>query len=102
MRELDEKISELIESYIEDSYVKSVKGSDIGLDPRAGDDILISEQENWVAVRGDYSKRILEYYGGFEYVSADDKKVLGEYTFYFSESNRVRNALECFSEQEEV
>ena len=99
MRDLEKKISELIENYIEDSYVNSAKASDIGLDPRSGSDILISEQENWIAVRGDYSKRILEYYGGFEYVCSENKKVLGEYTFYFSDSDRVQGALEYYSDR---
>ena len=98
MWELERQVEELVMKYLEDSGAVYVGADLLGLDYRCGR-VHISVEEDFIAVNGRYS---IDYYGGFEYVSADDKKVLGEYTFYFSESNRVQNALECFSDQEEV
>jgi len=79
---------------IADDYVaelRRVRPEQLGLDPRAGYRMYADEEA--VAVRTD-DIRTLNYYGGFEYVDAHDIKVLGEYTFFMSNSNRVQECLD--------
>jgi len=87
-------VENAVNEYIDNSDSIFICSSEAGLDERCGE-ICISVSEGWIASR---SPGILEYYGGFEYVSSDFKERLGEYTFYSSESNRVRKHIEIFEE----
>ena len=93
MWELQDQIDNLIDQYLEDSDAVRVSAEAVGLDHRAGY-VFVSTEEGWIAaVAGNV--RSLEYYGGFEYV--DDKLPIGEMTFYSSDSSRVADALEYYS-----
>mgnify|MGYP003657756582 CR=1 FL=1 len=72
-----------------------VDARDAGLDYRSGR-IYISVDENWIAVEG--STRSIDYYGGFEYIDEGAKTVIGRYTFYEGECDRVRSAIEYYEQ----
>jgi len=93
MWELQEKIKETINQYLEDSGAVKVDAEEIGLDHRAGS-VFVSTEEGWIAAEAG-NVRTLEYYGGFEYV--DDKLSIDEITFYSSDSSRVANAIEYYN-----
>jgi len=96
MWELQDQINNLVEQYFEDSNAVRVSTEELGLDRRAGI-VYISIEEGWIAAVGG-NIRSLEYYGGFEYVSDEDKLSVGDTTFYSNDSNRVSDALEYYSD----
>jgi hypothetical protein len=96
MWELKQDIEKLVEQYLEDSNAIELSGNQLGLDDRAGHNILISEEERWIAVCGESAVRQIEYYGGFEYINDDAKTTIGEYTLYCDDSSRVEEALDYF------
>ena len=81
--------------------LRAVGAKDLGLDPRAGSNIYI-DPNGALIIKGDRDRRILDYYGGFEYVDKEFITVLGEYTIYhakFGENERVQS---CFDYYEEM
>ena len=79
-----------------DRYLASLRQTDaeaLGMDPRAGYRLYVSEEE--IVVRRD-NQGALEYYGGFEYVDADDKLTIGDLIVYRSGSDRVADALHLY------
>lgn len=94
MREINAKVEELI-----NEEFREVRPEDVGLDVRSGYFIFINE--DYIAVRKD-DRRILEYYGGFEYVDEEDVTELGDFVFYSADDERVQDHLnEFFMEKEE-
>lgn len=70
---------------------RQVGASALGLDNRAcWSYIRVTEEFIAVPLAQDRSMR---YYGGFEYVSAEHRQVLGEWVFYSVECSRVRGHL---------
>lgn len=59
----------------------------LGLDRRCGDLVI---GESWIAT-GD--ARILDYYGGFEYVDDSYRVRIGNWTFYARDDGRVDEAI---------
>ncbi len=85
-----ETINSHVDEFLEG--FKKVKAADLGLDPRAYyGPIRVSPGA--IVIEG--NTRSMDYYGGFEYVDASDRKVIGDYTFYMvgEEDSRVRNHL---------
>ena len=77
------------------SHMYQIKGDQCGLDVRAGYRLYINNE----AIGVDKGSRgSLEYYGGFEYVQADDKVEIGDYVFYLIDSDRVRDHIERWME----
>lgn len=70
-----------------------VSAEQCGLDPRAGR-FYISDD----AIIVDTSARSLEYYGGFEYVDDYSKTVIGQFTIYTSDDDRVQEAIDAYNE----
>lgn len=68
------------------------RATDLGLDSRAGYALFVNE--DCIAIEG--STGSLEYYGGFEYVDRDYVRKVGDWTFYFSDDDRVRDHIETF------
>ena len=99
MWELQKQIEQLIDGYFEDSNAIRISAEEIGLDRRAGT-VFVSTEEGWIAAVGG-NIRSLEYYGGFEYVSDEDKLSVGDTTFYSNDSNRVSDAIECYNDNQE-
>ena len=65
----------------------------LGLDDRISIDLWVNEEG--IVIRNS-NKSTLNYYGGFEYVDYDCVEVVGNYTFYFAEDDRVRECIEYF------
>ena len=95
MWELEEQVEELLEKYMKSAEAVRVSASKVGLDIRAGS-VYVSVEENWIAVRG--GTRTIDYYGGFEYIDPDERKTIGDYTFYEGDNDRVQDCLEYYSE----
>lgn len=68
----------------------------LGLDIRAGYRLFVNE--DFIAVEGD--GHLLDYYGGFEYVSKDCVTVIGDYKFYSADDDRVRDHIESYFESQ--
>ena len=97
MWELEQKVEELVNSYIEESEAVCVNADQVGLDYRCGM-VYISVADDFVAVSGN---RSIDYYGGFEYIDSDYKTVIGNMTFYSGEHSRVRDCIAYYIENTE-
>ena len=93
MWELEQKVEELVNKYIEESEAVCVNADQAGLDYRCGM-VYISVADDFVAVSGNYS---IDYYGGFEYIDSDYKTTIGNMTFYSGEHSRVRDCIEYYT-----
>lgn len=86
LNQLDELAEQLVKGAV------SIHASKMGLDDRCG---YLMVGEDFIATRHD---RTLQYYGGFEYVDAEYRHVMGSWVFYDIEHERVaehhENALE--------
>ena len=72
--------------------LKSVFSADqLGLDARAGATIWIDG--DWIIVHQNYD-RVLQYYGGFEYVEPSCRQVMGNYVLYSAEDERVAECID--------
>ena len=77
-----------------------VRADHIGLDPRAGY-VYVDLEDECIITKGNH--RSLDYYGGFEYVPADNITELGDYKIYSAyglagdECQRVLDALQAFN-----
>lgn len=91
IEQLQDKIEELVEDFMEDS--ETVRPEQLGLDNRAGYDLRV--HKDYIAVDFGY-KRALEYYGGFEYVDERYKMMLGSWTIYLAEDDRVKEHIDRF------
>jgi len=98
MWELEQKIEELLEEYMESSGAVRVSAKDVGLDSRCGF-VWISTDEEWIAVEG--NTRSIDYYGGFEYIDNQAKKTIAQYTFYEGECERIESCLEFYRAHKE-
>jgi hypothetical protein len=97
--ELQSKIDDLVEKYMNSEDVKQVNSKDIGLDPRCyGLSVNLSDRTIIVRKSAD---RDLQYYGGFEYAK-EARSELGDYVFYSGEqSGRVEDHLSQLEGSEE-
>ena len=93
--ELEQKVNDLVDKYLEASGVVNVSALQVGLDYRCGR-VYVSLEEDWVAVKGRTGS--IDYYGGFEYVDSEFKTTIGNVTFYNSEADRVLSCLEFYKE----
>ena len=71
--------------------MQKVNASDIGLDIRAGYTLYCDEYSVGVRTANIGS---LNYYGGFEYVNKENIKVIGRYTFFLGDEERVQDCLD--------
>jgi len=94
MWELEDKINELIQQFIEDSDAVCVSADKVGLDRRCGM-VYVSIDEDFIAVSGTSS---INYYGGFEYIDSEYITGLGHMTFYSGETSRVRDCIDYYEE----
>lgn len=87
-------VSDVSRIYVE-TKMKEVKPSLLGLDKRSASKIYIDAECIAVKVSED---KLLQYYGGFEYVDRADKNQVGSYVFYFATSDRVYRCLTNYKE----
>ena len=92
IEQVDSTAEELINT------MNRVSAERLGLDPRAGYTMYAVDEA--VAVR---TSNIgpLYYYGGFEYVNKENIKVIGEYTFFLRDEERIRSCLDYLEEHED-
>ena len=95
--ELEREVNDMVNEYI--STMEVTKANRLGLDPRAGREILVSPDNIAVHVSDD---KLIRYYGGFEYINERYHRVqLGDYVFYSNEATRVDECLEYYLEEKE-
>lgn len=76
-----------------------VSADKLGLDIRAGYTLYIDEECIIVNKNND---RMLQYYGGFEYVDKEFRNEIGDYVIYTNGDSRVADCLERYYEEAEA
>ncbi len=85
-------INEVVERNIRNQFTQ-VPASDLGLDNRCGR-VMVDVVDEVIAVPN-HNIRMLDYYGGFEYITEGDGRItVGDYTFFTSDNERVND---CFN-----
>jgi hypothetical protein len=69
------------------------RADEMGLDSRAGYTLFVNDE--YIAVPSS-GIRSLEYYGGFEYVDEEYTFVLGDYKFYSTDDDRVKEHIDTY------
>jgi len=93
-------INEVIERNIRNNFVQH-SASDLGLDIRCGR-VLVDAADEIIAVPN-HNIRMLDYYGGFEYIKEGEGRVtVGDYTFFTSDNDRVSDCFQALREDLEV
>jgi len=72
--------------------MRRVRAEELGLDRRAGSAWV---NDDYIVTGAGSS---FDYYAGFQYVDADDIRVVGGYKFYSRHSSRIRDCLENLAE----
>jgi hypothetical protein len=80
--DLIEEVDALARHQIE--QMERMRPEDLGLDNRAAWRLWVDS--TCIAVKLD-NDRTMQYYGGFEYVPEDNRKVIGEFVFYLIEGD---------------
>ena len=85
-------VNEVIERNIR--KFDQVPATDLGLDIRCGR-VLVDIVDEVIAVPN-HNIRMLDYYGGFEYIKEGEGRVtVGDYTFFTSDNERVNDCFEA-------
>jgi hypothetical protein len=92
MLDLLDEVQDMVERQVQG--MRRVSANELGLDIRCGrayvdEDCIVVDSGN---------ARSYDYYGGFEYINDDDKRVVGDYVIYLNTADRVMEALECLME----
>ena len=93
--EMIDEVQYAVERHVQG--LRRVTANELGLDMRCGR-AYVGENMDCIVVEGD--GHMFNYYGGFEYIADEDKRVLGDYVFYLDTSERVRDALEALMEKD--
>jgi hypothetical protein len=93
--DLEDKIADLLDLFIRD--LPKVNASKVGLDERCGE---VFVGEDFIAAYS-YNDNRLQYYGGFEYISKEQRKQYGDLVIYMTDhdGDRVAECLEFFNEK---
>lgn len=94
--DLIDEVQDMVERQVQG--MRRVSAVELGLDMRCGRAYVDDNMEYIVVDSG--NARSYNYYGGFEYISDEDKRTLGDYVIYFNTNDRVSDALECLMEEE--
>lgn len=80
---------------LQSEHVHNIR--DLGLDERAsyGGLWVDVRNEEFIAVKAN-DDRVLQYYGGFEYIDKEFRKELGGYVFYLTEDDQEGRVNACF------
>jgi len=92
---LIEIVNEKVETFIRE--LETFRADELGLDTRCG---YLYANEDCIVV-GKSADRLLQYYGGFEYVDKEYRFELGNYVVYLGEDKRVGNHLARIFEKDE-
>lgn len=77
------------------NQMELVKAQDVGLDSRCGKMFIC---QDGILVEGD--TKLIDYYGGFEYINENDKMIIGEYTFYLNQNERVETCVQIWKSKQ--
>ena len=94
--DLADEVQDMVERQV--MGMRRVSATELGLDQRCGFAYVDEDME--CIVVDDSRARSFNYYGGFEYIDAEDKRQLGDYTIYCNTSERVSDALESLMEKD--
>jgi hypothetical protein len=95
-----DSVNEVVERNIRSKF-NQVPASDVGLDNRCGR-VLIDVVDEVIAVPN-HNIRMLDYYGGFEYIKEGDGRItVGDYTFFTSDNERVSDCFQALRQDLEV
>lgn len=96
MMDLADEVQDMVERQV--AGMRRVSATALGLDQRCGFAYVDDDME--CIVVDDARARSFNYYGGFEYISDEDKRTLGDYVIYMSTSDRVQDALDSLMEKD--
>ena len=85
--------NERVLKMLNDEYEETQDLERLGLDHRSAYTVFVSNEGIVVHANQD---RMLQYYGGFEYVDKEYRMVLGDWVFYSSEDSRVDEHLQRY------
>jgi hypothetical protein len=94
------EIDEMAERFV--STLTPTNAQALGLDPRSGYNLYVSED---TIVVGKHYDNKLQYYGGFEYIDKSSRREVGDYVFYTIGEygdDRVEECLNLFYNKPEV
>jgi hypothetical protein len=94
--DLADEVQDMVERHVQG--MRRVSAVELGLDIRCGSAYVDEDMESIVVESS--NERSYNYYGGFEYIDDEDKRMLGDYTVFLDTSDRVRDALECLMEKD--
>lgn len=86
------EINDSVERFV--STLERTNAKALGLDPRSGYDLYVSE-DTIVVDKSNDSK--LQYYGGFEYVDNTYRNEVGNYVFYVVGEDNDDRVAECLN-----
>jgi hypothetical protein len=95
--ELLEEVAATVRDYVANT-MEEVKPVDLGLDPRCASVLYVSDEAIAVNVTED---RLIQYYGGFEYVHKGERVVSGDYVFYMSSDSRISGHIKNYMDKVE-
>ena len=87
-----EDLNETLENAVINNSL-AVTAGQLGLDPRSYYGTMYASADGIAVESGRSGLRSLNYYGGFEYVDAENVKTYGDWTIYTCECERVREHL---------
>lgn len=91
-------INGLMQDFVQS--MDQAKPTDLGLDSRCGyDNFFVSD--NCIVVYGD-DDRLLQYYGGAEYIDKEFRREIGDYVIYLRDGARVDNWIDRYFENVEA
>lgn len=93
--EMMDKVADAVQEFVD--TLQEVVPQDIGLDRRAGYRFYVNDEI--LAVTKD-DDRVLQYYGGFEYVDKHCRTEIAGWVFYSAEDDRVADHLSRLDEAE--
>ena len=94
--EMIDEIQYQVERHVQG--LRHVSATELGLDVRCGR-AYVGENNDCIVVDVG-NARSYDYYGGFEYIDAEDKRSIGDYVIYLDTCDRVRDALESLMEKD--
>lgn len=90
-----DECTDMVEDYLYE-HGELVSAAKLGLDPRCGSAYVTDEA---VVVQGGVGR--FDYYGGFEYVESEYRSVVGHYTIFTIDDERIRKCIDHYNEEKD-